>query len=210
MARRSRVTELPRYAQVVLFAPEDLQIVRGDPSSRRRFADQLLVQRSPRLAGVLRRLRPRAQAAHRAPEVGEGTRHPRRSALHPRCVGRQARHARIGDHRARLALAADLQGSARARPTQRSRAPTIAPSSSGRSPSAVGIPRRAPAAASAESTTRDDRRICSSEALIARASHRNWSGVSPWSGRTATICFCGCGIFRSRDTPPTGSRGRSP
>lgn len=45
--------ELPRYAQVVLFAPEDLQIVRGDPGSRRRFADQLLVQRSPRMAGVL-------------------------------------------------------------------------------------------------------------------------------------------------------------
>ena len=45
--------ELPRYAQVVLFAPEDLQIVRGDPSARRRFADQLLVQRTPRLAGVL-------------------------------------------------------------------------------------------------------------------------------------------------------------
>lgn len=46
-------SELPRYAQVVLFAPEDLQIVRGDPSSRRRFADQLLVQRTPRMAGVL-------------------------------------------------------------------------------------------------------------------------------------------------------------
>lgn len=46
-------TELPRYAQVVLFAPEDLQIVRGDPSARRRFSDQLLVQRTPRLAGVL-------------------------------------------------------------------------------------------------------------------------------------------------------------
>lgn len=45
--------ELPRYAQVVLFAPEDLQIVRGDPSARRRFADQLLVQRSPRMAAVL-------------------------------------------------------------------------------------------------------------------------------------------------------------
>src|ERR671912_2632199 len=45
--------ELPRYAQVVLFAPEDLQIVRGDPSSRRRFMDQLLVQRSPRFSGVL-------------------------------------------------------------------------------------------------------------------------------------------------------------
>ncbi len=46
-------SELPRYAQVVLFAPEDLQIVRGDPSSRRRFADQLLTQLSPRLSGVI-------------------------------------------------------------------------------------------------------------------------------------------------------------
>ncbi|MCR2762746.1 DNA replication/repair protein RecF [Microbacterium sp. zg.B48] len=46
-------SDLPRYAQVVLFAPEDLHIVRGDPSSRRRFMDQLLVQRSPRFAGVL-------------------------------------------------------------------------------------------------------------------------------------------------------------
>ncbi|MFE1646256.1 DNA replication/repair protein RecF [Microbacterium sp. P01] len=49
----AKVAELPRYAQVVLFAPEDLQIVRGDPSVRRRFADQLLIQRTPRLAGVL-------------------------------------------------------------------------------------------------------------------------------------------------------------
>lgn len=48
-----RTNELPRYAQVVLFAPEDLHIVRGDPSARRRFADQLLVQRYPRLASVL-------------------------------------------------------------------------------------------------------------------------------------------------------------
>ncbi|WOF24778.1 DNA replication/repair protein RecF [Microbacterium betulae] len=48
-----RASELPRYAQVVLFAPEDLQIVRGDPSQRRRFADQLLVQRIPRMAGVI-------------------------------------------------------------------------------------------------------------------------------------------------------------
>ncbi|WP_309069354.1 DNA replication/repair protein RecF, partial [Microbacterium sp.] len=37
----------------VLFAPEDLQIVRGDPSSRRRFADQLLIQRTPRMSAVL-------------------------------------------------------------------------------------------------------------------------------------------------------------
>lgn len=49
----SKPGELVRYAHVVLFAPEDLQIVRGDPSARRRFADQLLVQRLPRMAGVL-------------------------------------------------------------------------------------------------------------------------------------------------------------
>jgi DNA replication and repair protein RecF len=45
--------DLPRYAASVLFAPEDLALVRGDPGGRRRYLDQLLVQLSPRLAGVL-------------------------------------------------------------------------------------------------------------------------------------------------------------
>lgn len=45
--------ELPRYFSSVLFAPEDLGIVRGDPSARRRFVDQLLVLHTPRLAGVM-------------------------------------------------------------------------------------------------------------------------------------------------------------
>jgi DNA replication and repair protein RecF len=49
----SKPNELPRYAHVVLFAPEDLQIVRGDPSARRRFMDQLLIQRIPRISAVL-------------------------------------------------------------------------------------------------------------------------------------------------------------
>lgn len=49
----SKPAELPRYAHVVLFAPEDLQIVKGDPSARRRFADQLLIQRAPRMTAVL-------------------------------------------------------------------------------------------------------------------------------------------------------------
>jgi DNA replication and repair protein RecF len=38
--------------RIVLFAPEDLAIVRGDPSERRRFLDELVVARTPRLAGV--------------------------------------------------------------------------------------------------------------------------------------------------------------
>jgi DNA replication and repair protein RecF len=45
--------ELPRYITSVLFAPEDLALVRGEPSGRRRFLDQLLVQLSPRFAGVI-------------------------------------------------------------------------------------------------------------------------------------------------------------
>lgn len=45
--------DLPRNVQAVLFAPEDLAIVRGEPSGRRRFLDQLLVQLTPRMAGVL-------------------------------------------------------------------------------------------------------------------------------------------------------------
>lgn len=45
--------ELPRHIATVLFAPEDLALVRGEPSGRRRFLDQLLVQLAPRLAGTL-------------------------------------------------------------------------------------------------------------------------------------------------------------
>lgn len=48
-----KTRELPRYFSSVLFAPEDLALVRGDPSGRRRFLDELLVLRAPRMSGVL-------------------------------------------------------------------------------------------------------------------------------------------------------------
>jgi DNA replication and repair protein RecF len=38
--------------RTVLFAPEDLSLVKGDPSERRRMLDDLLVARQPRWAGV--------------------------------------------------------------------------------------------------------------------------------------------------------------
>jgi DNA replication and repair protein RecF len=38
--------------RLVLFAPEDLELVRGDPAERRRYLDDLLVARLPRYAGV--------------------------------------------------------------------------------------------------------------------------------------------------------------
>jgi DNA replication and repair protein RecF len=59
-ANRARVNRnpVPRPRQVlgilrtVLFAPEDLSLVKGDPDQRRRYLDELLVARAPRYAGV--------------------------------------------------------------------------------------------------------------------------------------------------------------
>jgi DNA replication and repair protein RecF len=59
-ANRARINRsaVPRARDVlgllhtIVFAPEDLAMVKGDPSDRRRFIDDLLVQRSPRMLGV--------------------------------------------------------------------------------------------------------------------------------------------------------------
>ena len=50
-ARRAR--DVLGILRTVLFAPEDLALVKGDPDGRRRFLDELAVQVSPRMAGVL-------------------------------------------------------------------------------------------------------------------------------------------------------------
>ncbi len=47
-----RARELLGLVRTVLFSPEDLDLVKGDPSDRRRFLDDLLVLRAPRYAGV--------------------------------------------------------------------------------------------------------------------------------------------------------------
>jgi DNA replication and repair protein RecF len=48
----ARPREVLGALRTVLFAPEDLALVRGDPSERRKFLDDLLVSRHPRYAGV--------------------------------------------------------------------------------------------------------------------------------------------------------------
>ena len=48
-----RATEALGVLRVIAFAPEDLAIVRGDPSDRRRFLDQLLSQRRTSYAAAL-------------------------------------------------------------------------------------------------------------------------------------------------------------
>jgi DNA replication and repair protein RecF len=47
-----RTRDLVGLVRTVVFSPEDLTLVKGDPSDRRRFLDDLLVLRTPRLAGT--------------------------------------------------------------------------------------------------------------------------------------------------------------
>lgn len=47
-----RTRDLVGVLRTVMFSPDDLDLVKGDPSDRRKFLDSLLVLRTPRLAGV--------------------------------------------------------------------------------------------------------------------------------------------------------------
>ena len=47
-----RTSDLVGVSKVVVFAPEDLDLVRRDPQDRRRFLDESMIQLKPRLAGV--------------------------------------------------------------------------------------------------------------------------------------------------------------
>ncbi|WP_283139532.1 DNA replication/repair protein RecF [Rhizohabitans arisaemae] len=62
--------------RTVLFAPEDLALVKGDPGERRRFLDDLLVTRAPRFAGVRadyeRVLKQRNALLRSAAQLGRG------------------------------------------------------------------------------------------------------------------------------------------
>ena len=89
-----KVRELPRYFSSVLFAPEDLALVRGEPAGRRRFLDELLVLRSPTTRRRVRRLRPGAAATQLPAEIrprqrceGTATRHPGHLGRAPRGLG---------------------------------------------------------------------------------------------------------------------------
>ncbi|MEQ6900893.1 DNA replication/repair protein RecF [Nocardioides sp. YIM 152588] len=47
-----RARELVGLVRTVVFSPDDLALVKGDPGERRRFLDELLVLRAPRYAGT--------------------------------------------------------------------------------------------------------------------------------------------------------------
>lgn len=51
-AAATRPRDILGTIRTVLFAPEDLALVKGDPSNRRQFLDELLVARQPKWAGA--------------------------------------------------------------------------------------------------------------------------------------------------------------
>lgn len=51
-AAQARFTDALGHVRTVLFAPEDVVLVRGDPADRRRFLDDLLAQRRPAYRAV--------------------------------------------------------------------------------------------------------------------------------------------------------------
>ena len=94
----TRTRDVLGQVRTVLFAPEDLALVKGDPSERRRFLDDLLVARQPRWAGargdydrilkqrnaLLKSAAPvlRGRGKQRRPVEGSDTASERESALH--------------------------------------------------------------------------------------------------------------------------------
>lgn len=48
----TRSRDILGIVRCVVFAPEDLALVRGEPADRRRFLDEMSIQRHPRIAGV--------------------------------------------------------------------------------------------------------------------------------------------------------------
>tara|TARA_B110000503_G_scaffold129967_1_gene202812 strand:+ start:1093 stop:2235 length:1143 start_codon:yes stop_codon:yes gene_type:complete len=47
-----RVRDILGIVRVIMFAPEDLALVKGDPNERRNFMDQTLIQRTPKFMGI--------------------------------------------------------------------------------------------------------------------------------------------------------------
>ena len=127
-ANRARVNRAPvtrprdvlGILRTVLFAPEDLALVRGDPAERRRFLDELLVARAPAVRRRPRRLRPGARAALRAAQDRRAPAAWR--PAHPRRLGRAPRPARRrAAGRAAASWSPTLAAARRRRRTPRSR-----------------------------------------------------------------------------------------
>ena len=205
-----RARELVGLVRTVVFSPEDLTLVKGDPSDRRRFLDDLLVLRTPRLAGVRVRLRPDPQAAQlaaqdrrrRAPRDSSA----RRARSRPSASGTTTWPGTGAELLAeRLALVDAL------RPYVGKAYETVA---RGATRDDADIEYRPSFDLEGRTDQRRPRpRRCSPRSSAAATTSS--TAASRWSGRTATSCCSASGTARartgcrSRATPRTGSPGRS-
>ena len=209
--------------RTVLFAPEDLALVKGDPGERRRFLDELLVARQPRWAGVRsdydKIVKQRGALLKSAqPYLGRNAR--RRRAVHrgrrrrgragvgpddPRGVGRPPRPGRL-PAALRAAAAAARPGPYLVEGLRRGQRGPV------RRPGVVqGVPARGDGRPPGRRRGPRGRPSCTtrSSPRWPRSARRRSSGGSASSGRTATTWSSPSASCRPRATRATGSRGRS-
>ena len=176
-----RARDLVGLVRTVVFSPEDLTLVKGDPSDRRRFLDDLLVLRTPRLAGVRadydRVLRQRNSLLKTAGVARRGS-SSEEAALST--LGRLGRAPRPGRRRAaRRPARPGRRAAAVRRQGLRDRRPRGV---------AGGRPDRVPArrSSSPAPTGQRSRPRCSPRS--SGAATTSSTAASPWSARTATTC----------------------
>ena len=210
-ANRARINRspVPRPREVlgllrtVLFAPEDLALVKGDPSERRRFLDDLLVARTPRMAGVradydrvLKQRNALLKSASAARRGGRGS----DDVLSTLEVW-DTHLATLGGEilAARLDLVAALE------PLVATAYDTV---SSGAGPAALEYVSSLGARGRARARPHGAGRGSCSRASSGGAATSS-TAASRSSGRTATTCCCASVPRRRRGTPRTASRGRT-
>ena len=186
--------------RAVMFAPEDLALVRGDPAERRRYLDELATTRRPRIAAVRadydKVLRQRTALLKTA--AGARHRGDRSVSRHPRRVGRPPRRTRGAADRG-----AGRAGQ-RAQPGGREGLPTACACVA-----ACGDPVPQQGRADRRARTRprsSSRRHCSTH-WLAGATPRS-SGASAWSAHTATISSCGSATTSRKALRAMANRGR--
>ena len=195
--------EILGVLRAVLFAPEDLALVRGDPGERRRYLDELATTRRPSMAGVradydkvLRQRTALLKTAAGARFRGDS------SALETLDVW----DGHLAAHGAQLIAArVDLVNllAPEVEKAYQLLAPASRPASMRYRSSVEAVEAEA---ATAPSSIESSRSACSTS--WPASGPPNWSAGCVWSVRTATISSCGSATNRRKALPATVNRGR--
>ncbi len=185
-ANRARVNKsaLPRtrdlvgLVRTVIFSPEDLTLVKGDPSDRRRFLDDLVVLRTPRLAGT------RADYDRVLKQ--------RNSLLKTAGLARgSARDAALGDPRGLGRAARPARRRAARGPARPGRRPAALRRQGLRDGGPWGLARRRRDRVQVVGAPRAPARCRDPRARWNAAGRTSSTAASRWSARTATSCCSG-------------------